>query len=198
MPAEIAAILERYNHGFFPMFDHERDRLYWDRWPERAIIPLGPEQARRADSLRMKKFKIEENKRFGQVTARLLDRSFRPETWVGPPVVEIWRTLRDHGRLNTIEAIRDGQLLGAVMGVVLDNVFVAETMYREATDASKACLVHAIKKYTAMEFVFIDVQQPHPPDHPAARLGEVALPTRQFLKLLRAAVAPRSRLNPPL
>ncbi len=183
-------ILSKYLDGYYVMYDRGRNRFFWDREPWRAIIPLNEEtcaRARRMLSRIKPPFDIEEDRRTDEVLAALADERVKRHSWLQGEVIEIYREFQRNGHLKTIEAVRDGRLTGAVLGIVLGRILIAETMYSLEPGASKACLCHAVLRYSELGYEFIDVQQEHPSDHPSARLGEQILSFRTFLPRFRAA-----------
>jgi Leu/Phe-tRNA-protein transferase len=132
-------------------------------------------------------FDIEEDRRIDEVLAALSDDHVKRHSWLRGEVLHIYREFQRHGNLKTIEAIREGRLAGAILGIVLGRVLIAETMFSLEPGASKACLCYAVLRYAELGFEFIDVQQEHPPDHPSARLGEQLVSLKVFLPKLRSA-----------
>lgn len=186
----VGEILGKYLEGYFPYFDRKHNCFYWKRDPERAIVALTPETNRRSEELLEKshpKCTFQENRRYSEVIGRLADDAIKPQTWVRGEVLDVYRTLNDHGFLVTIEAIRDGQLLGALLGVDLNGVFIAETMFQlpHVSNISKGCFCYAIAKYFSLGYKFIDVQVHHPPLHPSAKVGERVIPIEDYCEALR-------------
>lgn len=202
-------ILERYHQGYFPLYDWF-GRFYWERPPERAVLQLDAATAQRAQRMGRRAgrgFTFARNTRFEDVLAHLRDPKIKPFTWVRPQVMEIYRRLQHGGFIHTVEAFNPGgTLVGAVLGVVLPNVLIAETMFMLEPEASKACLCRMVCDLYARGFVLIDVQTPHdrpvpPPGqnrghrrqaatpHPCVRLGETCCTTSAFLKKVDSAAA---------
>jgi leucyl/phenylalanyl-tRNA--protein transferase len=191
MPA-FAHILAKYLDGYYVMYDRRREHFYWDREPWRAVIPLNEETDRRASRMlsRIKPpFEVVEDLHTDAVLAALCDDRVKRESWLRGEVLDIYREFRRHGRLKTIEALRDGRLAGSVLAITLGRALVAETMFGFEPSASKACLCYAVLRFGQLGYDFIDVQQEHPPDHPSARLGEQIVGLRTFLIRLRRAAA---------
>jgi leucyl/phenylalanyl-tRNA--protein transferase len=204
----VEQILGRYYQGYFPLYDWF-GRFYWERPPERAILTLDAATSARATRMLRragKGFTIEHDRRFEQVLKNLSDPKVKPFTWVRPQVMDIYRRLHDAGFIHTVEAINPhGQLAGALLGIMLPNVLIAETMFTVEPDASKVCLCHAVRDLHARRFAFIDVQTPHerpeaPPGqsritrrkpatpHPCVRLGETTCAIGAFLKMMHHAI----------
>lgn len=190
--ADVDEYLARYRAGYFPFQDPWTGSFCWARYRVRAIIPLDagvPARVRRVGRRALGRFAIVRDRHFDEVMATLTGGEIYPDTWVIPEVVEIYRALRAAGRLVTVEAEREGRLAGALVGVDLGRVFVAETMYYLVPEASKACLCDVLLDCAARGYAFVDVQMPHEPDHPSTRLGEIVIPHEEFIRRMRAALA---------
>ena len=55
-------------------------------------------------------------------------------------MIAAYRRLHDLGYAHSVEAWREGELVGGLYGLALDRVFFGESMFTHATDASKVCL----------------------------------------------------------
>lgn len=184
-------VMDRYRRGYYPMYDREGGYFFWYRPRKRAVLMLTEEVVDRARRMRKRvrtPFEVTENRRVDEVLQHLSGMAVRDDSWVDGPVVSIYRDLDRRGVLRTVEALNEGRLAGAVLGLELPRVFVAETMFRLEPDASKICLCEAVERYAARGARFIDTQQPHPPDHPSARLGEQEIDLTDYLRLLDATI----------
>jgi leucyl/phenylalanyl-tRNA---protein transferase len=218
-PFNLLEVLQRYAAGYFPMIDDEDPAhpvFFWDRWPIRAVLPLNAHtvaRARRISRRAAPQFTIRYTTAVEKVLRHL--KRAKDHSWVQGQVVDIYRALHAAGLLRTVEAWLPAppatktaprprpRLVGALLGIVLPGVFVAETMYGLVPDASKICLCQLVHDCHAAGFEFIDVQTPHDADefgdplprpksatpHPCLRLGEAQLPINDFLDLLRTTLA---------
>ena len=204
----VEEILDCYYQGYFPLYDWF-GRFYWERPPERAIITLNAQaQARATRMLRRcgKRFTFAHNTQFDQVLACLSNPKIKPFTWVRPQVRESYRRLHQAGFIQTTEAFNSrGELAGAVLGIMLPNVMIAETMFMLEPESSKASLCYLVRELHDRGFAFIDVQTPHvrpepapharitqrraTTPHPCVRLGETCCSTSTFLKMMHEAIA---------
>src|SRR5258708_3940912 len=62
------------------------------------------------------------------------------------------------GLAHSVEAWKDGELVGGLYGVALGGAFMGESMFSRATDASKICLVALVEHLKARGYVLHDVQ----------------------------------------
>ena len=117
----------------------------------------------------------------------------RPGTWINAPLRRAYRELHAAGVTHSVEAWLDGCLVGGVFGLALGRVFVGESMFHRATDASRVALAHLLARLCRGGFTLFDAQVPSP--H-LARLGATELPQEQFVPLLRDQVTLPARFLP--
>jgi leucyl/phenylalanyl-tRNA--protein transferase len=59
---------------------------------------------------------------------------------------------------HSVEAWRDGQLMGGLYGIALGGAFMGESMFSRATDASKVCLAALVEHLHTRGYVLHDTQ----------------------------------------
>ena len=77
------------------------------------------------------------------------DRGPENRNWIGPEITEVYCELHRLGFAHSVEAWRDGKLVGGLYGVALKGAFFGESMFSvrgTGTDASKVCLVHLVDR----------------------------------------------------
>jgi leucyl/phenylalanyl-tRNA---protein transferase len=202
---DILDIVSRYAAGYFPLYD-EQGNFYWERQALRAVIPVNQETVARARRLARRgrrQFEIRYTTAVEEVIAQLRRQEIKEHSWVQEEVVAIYRALHKNGMLRTVEAwnARTGELQGALLGLVLPGMFIAETMYGTVPEASKICLCQLVEDSFATGVELIDVQTPHDfyedalraagvetgTPHPCVRLGEQVIPLSRFRGLLAGA-----------
>jgi leucyl/phenylalanyl-tRNA--protein transferase len=97
------------------------------------------------------------------------------------------------GFAHSVEAWRDGQLVGGLYGVALKGAFFGESMFSvpgPGTDASKVCLVHLVNRLRRGGFIVCDSQYAN--EH-MTRFGVYELPAKDYLSLLEDAVETDAR-----
>src|SRR5437763_16983021 len=80
-------------------------------------------------------------------------------TWITPAVIDSYSKLHEAGFAHSVEAWRDGELLGGLYGIALGRVFFGESMFTHETDASKVALVGLITLLKRLGVPSIDCQQ---------------------------------------
>jgi leucyl/phenylalanyl-tRNA--protein transferase len=182
-------ILAAYRGGIFPMPLRSTRRMAWWSPDPRGILPL--DGLRVSDSLRRscRKFEIRLDTAFAEVVAACADPR-RPHGWISPAMRAAYLDLHALGWAHSVEAwTADGELAGGLYGVAIGGLFCGESMFHRATDASKAALVGLVERLRAAGDAparILDVQWRT--DH-LARLGAIAIPRRDYLARLPAALA---------
>jgi leucyl/phenylalanyl-tRNA--protein transferase len=178
-------VLLAYRHGIFPMADERSGEILWFRPDPRAIIPLDGYHVSRslARTLRRGLFEIRLDTDFEGVMRGCAD---RPEgTWISERFVEVYGALHRVGHAHSVEAWRDGRLVGGTYGVTLGGAFMAESMFHRETDASKVALEALCARLREQGFTLLDVQYvtPH-----LESLGAVEITRREYERRLEQAL----------
>ncbi len=189
-----SAVLEAlvaYLDGAYMNVDSQ-GQFFWDHpGGDRGIIWLSHHSASSGRrKYRSDRYQFRFNSATERVIRELSDPAVKPGSWVVAKTKRVYRALLRAGHLVTCEAYTRGagpQLVGAVLGVNLYPLFVADTMYGLPAHrrASAECLAELVSQLHKMGFLFVDTQKVHPADHPAARLGEVSLSKPEFLRLTK-------------
>ncbi|MFO1489629.1 MAG: leucyl/phenylalanyl-tRNA--protein transferase [Kiritimatiellia bacterium] len=107
-------------------------------------------------------------------------------TWITAAMLRGYTDLHRHGMAHSVEAWRDGVLVGGLYGVDAGGVFTGESMFYREDNASKLALLHLIGHRRDRGATWIDVQQLTP--HLRA-LGAVEVSRNDYLDLLQGAQA---------
>ena len=179
-------VINAYAQGIFPMSDAD-GTIHWYAPDPRAI--LEHENLHIAHSLRatLRKgiYEVHMDTAFEEVMHCC---AAREETWIDEVFIETYTQLHNAGLAHSIEAWKDGLLVGGLYGVALRGAFMGESMFSHATDASKVCLVTLVGHLKSRGYVLHDTQfwTPH-----LETLGVTEIPRRVYEQRLREAL----RLN---
>lgn len=179
-------VLEGYTRGLFPMADGSgRIRLYTA--DPRAVLPLEgfhcPRRLRRR--LRCGDLEIRLDTAFAEVVRGCSERA---DTWISGGIAEVFEEFHRRGLAHSVEAWREGRLVGGLYGLALGGAFFGESMFHRVPDASRACVVHLVERLRERGFTLLDCQQQTP--H-MERFGAVLIPAGEYLRRLRSALALR-------
>jgi leucyl/phenylalanyl-tRNA--protein transferase len=182
-------LLRAYACGIFPMAESADDpALYWVEPRERGVIPLDGFHvpSRLARTVRSDRFEIRIDTDFDGVIAGCASPApDRKQTWINARIRELYGALFDLGYAHTVEAWRDGRLVGGLYGVRLGGAFFGESMFHRERDASKVALVHLVARLKRGGFRLLDTQ--FVTQH-LAQFGAVEVPRREYKRLLAAAL----------
>lgn len=185
-------LLAAYCQGMFPMARSRHARsIEWFSPDPRAVLPLDQFRCPRGVRSRLRRgaFEIRHDTAFEAViTACSEPRPGHPETWINQAILNAYVALHRLGYAHSVEAWRDGRLVGGLYGVRVGGAFCGESMFHlpgPGTDASKVCLAHLVDHLIAREFTLLDVQINS--DH-MARFGAVDIPRQQYIAELNFAL----------
>ena len=176
--------------GVFPMAEEaDSPEIFWVRPEKRGILPFENFHVSRSlrKTVRQGRFDIRYDTDFAGVIAGCASGSGeRARTWINGPIREAYGKLFDLGYCHTVEAWRDGKLVGGLYGISLGSAFFGESMFSRERDASKVCLVHLVSHLIEKSFTLLDTQ--FTTNH-LETFGAVEVPRRQYQKMLENALA---------
>jgi len=155
-------ILAAYRRGIFPWFGAGQPILWWSPDP-RMVLYCAEFRVSRSLHKRMKRheFDVRIDTVFGDVIENCATtlRTGQSGTWITPAVIDAYSKLHEAGFAHSVEAWRDGELVGGLYGILLDRVFFGESMFTHETDASKVALAGLITVLARHGVPLIDCQQ---------------------------------------
>lgn len=157
-----AELLDCYRRGVFPMADARDDpRLFLVDPDLRGVLPLDRFHLSKSlrKTIRRDPFEIRVNTAFSRVMELCAEAApDRPNTWINSPILNLYSSLHRLGHAHSVEAWRDGELVGGLYGVSLKAAFFGESMFSRATDASKVALAHLAARLRAGGYRLLDTQ----------------------------------------
>jgi leucyl/phenylalanyl-tRNA---protein transferase len=182
-------LLRAYAAGIFPMAESaDSDEVFWVDPEERGILPLDdfhlPRRLRR--TLRAAPFEIRCDGDFVAVMRGCAAPTpLRSKTWINDRLVRLYADLHRRGHAHSVEAWRDGELVGGLYGVTLGGVFFGESMFSRASDASKVALAHLVVRLRRCGFTLLDIQfvTPH-----LKQFGATTVSRDAYRRMLAAAL----------
>ena len=182
-------LLRAYSIGMFPMADSADDpTIFWVDPEERGICPLDGLIVSRslAKLVRSDRYEVRVDHDFDAVIEGCAGGGAdRPKTWINERIRKLYRDLFHKGFVHTVEAWRDGQLVGGLYGVQMGGAFFGESMFHTARDASKVALVHLVARLRTAGASLLDTQfvTPH-----LQSLGAVEIPRAEYHRRLDEAL----------
>lgn len=178
-------LVAAYRAGVFP-WPTEGLPLLWFCPRSRAILEFGSLHVGRslARVRRRTPLRFTIDAAFGAVIRGCAETP-RPDqegTWINPEMVAAYERLHCLGIAHSVEAWRDGELVGGIYGVDSGGVFAAESMFHREPWASKLALLHLVEHLASRGLDWLDIQvmTPH-----MQHMGARDMPRRDFLALLR-------------
>ena len=162
--------------------------LYWVEPRLRGVLPLDRFHVPRRLA-RTVRSGVRDPRRhdFDAVIAAAQRRSpGRAQTWINAPIRKLYGELFRMGHVHTVEAWRDGRLVGGLYGLKLGAAFFGESMFSDERDASKVALVHLVARLRRGGFKLLDTQ--FLTGH-LAQFGAIEIERDDYLKLLDQALA---------
>ena len=178
-------LLQGYAAGIFPMADsRDAAELFWVEPRSRAIIPLDRFHLSRSlrRSVRSGSFNLSFDRDFPRVIRAC---AAREETWINADIERAMLVLHASGHAHSVEVWKNGELVGGLYGAKLGRAFFGESMFSIARDASKVALASLVARLKVGGFTLLDCQ--FMTQH-LASLGAIAVPRRDYVALLSAAV----------
>lgn len=185
-------LLSAYAQGYFPMGDPESGEIHWYSPDPRGHLPLDSFHV--PDSLRKRVrsgvFEIRLDTEFEEVMRQCArPRRGQPETWINEEIIRAYVDAHRRGFAHSVEAWRQGRLVGGLYGMSIHAAFFGESMFSRpdlgGTDASKVCLVALVDRLKARGFSLLDTQFVN--EH-LAQFGCAAISRETYLTRLDAAL----------
>ena len=185
IPADV--LLNAYASGWFPMAVGPGEVRWYSPDP-RGIIPLDTFHvpSRLARSLRTHPFDIRIDTDFPAVIRACAERPDPDGNWIDREIIDSYCALHEQGFAHSVEAWRDGRLVGGLYGVAMRGAFFGESMFHRVTDASKAALVALVERLRERGYALLDTQWVT--EH-LVQFGAIEIPRRRYLLLLDQALA---------
>lgn len=197
LPPVLAAVLDAYRAGLFPMADGRGEpEAGWYDPPRRGQLPIAelhvPARLRR--TVLQGIYTVTVDTAFDRVIDSCAQEAAgRPETWINRGIRDVFCALHREGYAHAVECWRDGVLAGGVYGLALGGAFMGESMFSRARDASKVALVHLCARLWRGGFAVLDTQfvNPH-----LLQFGAYEITREEYRRRLAAALKADAVFSP--
>jgi leucyl/phenylalanyl-tRNA---protein transferase len=182
-----------YSRGIFPWYGDD-EPILWHSPDPRAVLRANELHvpASLVRTIRRAPFRLTLDTAFADVIAACAKapRPGMPGTWITPEMQKAYIELHRLGLAHSVEAWREGRLVGGLYGVSLGGAFFGESMFRRETDASKVAFVALVEQLVRWEITLVDcqVQSEH-----LTRFGVEEWPRSRYLATLAEALAKPTR-----
>lgn len=157
-----ARLLDAYRRGIFPWYSGDQPVLWWSPDPRMVLFI---DEFRIARSLRKRikqeRWQIRADSAFRAVISACASAGRRGQTgtWITPAIIDAYTELHGSGYAHSVEAWRDGKLVGGLYGVAIGRMFFGESMFAREADASKVALAHLVALLRTRGVPLVDCQQ---------------------------------------
>jgi leucyl/phenylalanyl-tRNA---protein transferase len=184
---DVPTLLQAYSKGIFP-WPQEGYPLLWFSPSQRGVLDFSELHLSRTFLRDLKKTDLQFtfNKAFPKViqACSQIPRSHETGTWILPEMVQAYIAFHKAGHAHSIEAWRDGKLVGGLYGVYVGGVFSGESMFYTESNASKLCLYKMILHLRNKGLTWLDTQMVTPL---VEKLGGKYISRDEFLDRLKLA-----------
>lgn len=181
-------LLLAYSKGIFPWYA-ENLPILWHSPDPRMIMTTRDLVIGRSlkKAIRRQPYELKLDTAFREVLEGCASapREGQTGTWLIPEMVDAYMQLFALGFAHSIEAWRDGVLVGGLYGVSLGAAFFGESMFARAPDASKVAYAAIVRQLDEWGIGLIDCQV-HT-EH-LERFGAYEIPRVHYLELLATAL----------
>ena len=162
---EVETLLEAYRNGIFP-WPHEGYPMLWFSPLQRGVLDFSELHipARLSRMKRNSGVEITFDRDFARVisSCRNSPRAHEAGTWILPAMEKAYLDFHAAGYAHSVEAWRDGNLVGGLYGVFVEGVFSGESMFYLEPNASKLCLLALIERLQSIGLNWMDTQMVTP------------------------------------
>lgn len=157
-----ARLIDAYRRGIYPWYSEGQPLLWWSPDP-RMVLFVDDFRVSRSLARRMRRgeFDVRCDTAFDRVMGACAraPRQGQQGTWITQEMIDAYSRLHTLGYAHSVEAWRDGELVGGLYGLALGKVFFGESMFARRTDASKVCLASLVAILQQRGACLIDCQQ---------------------------------------
>lgn len=161
----VERLLEAYSFGIYP-WPMEGYPILWFSPPERGVLDFSEFHIPRSllKWLKSHPLRFTWNTKFKTVieNCQKAPRPGQSGTWITPKLKKAYIDFHKAGYAHSLEAWRDGELVGGLYGVYVAGVFCGESMFFKETNASKACLVYLVETLRERGVGWMDTQMVTP------------------------------------
>lgn len=176
-------LINAYSHGIFPWYSNQEPILWWSPNPRMVLFPEKYHVSRSFKrALKKTSYSVHFDRNFEDVInycAKTRKDGFG--TWITQEMKKAYIKLHKEGFAHCLEIDVDGQLVGGIYGIALEDIFFGESMFSKQTNGSKFALYELCKYLIANNYKILDCQAHS--EH-LETLGAELISIRKFKKYL--------------
>ena len=163
---QVDTLRSAYSQGIFPWYSEGQPPLWWSPDP-RMVLHVNEFRIHPSLKKTLKKFsgaascEIRIDSAFEEVISAcsISPRDGQSGTWIVPEMIDAYIELHRAGIAHSIEAWRDGQMIGGLYCIGIGKAVFGESMFHRATDGSKIALAALVALCRHYQLPLIDCQQ---------------------------------------
>ncbi|MEJ5273352.1 MAG: leucyl/phenylalanyl-tRNA--protein transferase [Spirochaetota bacterium] len=185
-----------YRNGIFPWYSDNSPILWWSPDP-RFVLFVNELHISKSLNKKLKKdlFELTIDQSFDEVIENCskVKRKDSYGTWITEEMILAYKKLHSKGYAHSIEARRDGRLVGGFYGVCIGSLFFGESMFHLEPDASKFAFAKFVKKL--IEKTNIDLIDCQVYTDYLASFGARLISRKDYLTLLKERIDKDNKIN---
>jgi len=140
----VRRLVDAYCCGVFPWYEEGEPILWWSPDPRCVLKPNNIKISRSlGKTIRSGKYEVTENLAYREVMKQCgAPRHGSTGTWVTDAMIAAYCKLNSLGIARSFEVWEGPSLVGGLYGIEVGEVFVGESMFSRANDASKVAFAH--------------------------------------------------------
>ena len=177
----VRRLVDAYCCGVFPWYEESEPILWWSPDPRCVLKPKNIKISRSLrKTLRSGKYEVTENLAYREVMKQCgAPRVGSSGTWVTDAMIAAYCKLNSLGIAKSYEVWEGHRLVGGLYGIEVGEVFVGESMFSRASDASKTAFVH-LAQCGRYQLIDCQLETPH-----LRSLGAESISRREYLNHLK-------------
>ena len=157
----VERLLLAYRYGIFPWYN-EPPVMWWWTHPRCILYPAKVKVSKSMRSyFNQEKYSVSYNQAFDSVITACAthDRPKQMGTWINEGIIDAYIALHELGYAHSVEVWRDEELVGGLYGIGLGDIFFGESMFANASNASKFGFISLCRKLDEIGIKLVDCQQ---------------------------------------
>ncbi len=157
-------LLLAYNNGIFPWYDGDIP-LWWSPDPRCVLFPADLKISHSMKQLLKKDaFDFALDKDFREVIENCQQTKRKDEagTWINDDIIDSYTQLFELGIAHCAAVYIEGEVVGGLYGLRINNVFCGESMFSKVSNASKYAFIKYVQHLSASGIELIDCQVHNP------------------------------------
>jgi leucyl/phenylalanyl-tRNA--protein transferase len=179
-------LLNAYENGLFPWFIDDYNYINWYS-PQKRMI-LYPNDLKVSKSLKKsiknRGFEIKSNTNFENVikNCQKVKRKHENDTWIDDNFIKAYTLMHNLEFANSIEVYLEGELVGGLYGLIINDIFCGESMFSLVNDASKVAFFYLCNwaKDNNIKIIDCQVYNKH-----LESLGAYEISREEYFKILK-------------